>query len=99
MISTAVNTQEQIRTLVREAFRAAQEAGDLPAGEPADFLVEIPGDTAKGDYATNAAMANARVFRMAPQKLAAALTARMDLAGTDIDRVEIAGPGFINFFM
>ncbi len=99
MISTAVQTQEQIRALIREAFRAAQEAGELPAGEPADFSVEVPGDTTKGDFATNAAMANARVFRMAPQKLAAALTARMDFTGTAIQRVETAGPGFINFFM
>ncbi len=99
MISVAVNTQEQIRSIIREAFLAAQAAGELPAGSPADYTVEVPADTSKGDFATNAAMVNARACRMAPRKIAEVLTARMNPAGTDIDRWEVAGPGFINFFM
>ncbi len=99
MISVAMNTQEQIRSIIRDAFLAAQAALELPAGLPAEYTVEVPGDTAKGDFATNAAMVNARTYRMAPQKLAGILTARMNLRNTDIDRWEVAGPGFINFFM
>ena len=98
-VSVAANTQEEIRRMIREAVRAAQAAGELPEGEPADYAVEVPADTAKGDFATNAAMVNARAFRMAPRKLAEVITARLDLAGTDIARWEVAGPGFINFFM
>ena len=99
MISVAMNTQEQIRKIIRDAFLAAQAALELPAGLPADYSVEVPGDTSKGDFATNAAMVNARTYRMAPQKLASIITARMNLRETDIDHWEIAGPGFINFFM
>ncbi len=99
MISVAMNTQEQIRSIIRDAFLAAQAALELPAGLPAEYTVEVPGDTTKGDFATNAAMVNARTYRMAPQKLAGILTARMNLRNTDIDRWEVAGPGFINFFM
>ena len=98
-ISVAITTREQIRRMLRDAFLAAQAAQELPEGTPAEFTVEVPGDTAKGDFATNAAMVNARTFRMAPQKLAGILTARLNAAGTDIQRWEVAGPGFINFFM
>ena len=98
-ISVAMTTREQLRRMLRDAFLAAQAAQELPEGTPAEFTVEVPGDTAKGDFATNAAMVNARTFRMAPQKLAGILTARLNAAGTDIQRWEVAGPGFINFFM
>ena len=98
-ISVAMTTREQIRRMLRDAFLAAQAAQELPEGTPAEFTVEVPGDTAKGDFATNAAMVNARTFRMAPQKLAGILTARLNAAGTDVHRWEVAGPGFINFFM
>ena len=98
-ISVAANTQEQIRRMILEAIRAAQAAGELPEGDPADYAVEVPADTAKGDCATNAAMVNAKAFRMPPRKLAEAITSRLDLAGSGIARWEVAGPGFINFFM
>ena len=98
-ISVAANTQEQIRRMILEAIRAAQAAGELPEGDPADYAVEVPADTAKGDFATNAAMVNAKAFRMPPRKLAEAITSRLDLAGSGIARWEVAGPGFINFFM
>ena len=99
MISICASTKDQIRKIIRDAFMAAQAAGELSPGTPPDFTVDVPADTSKGDFATNAAMTGARVFRMAPQKLAVALTARMNFTGTKIDRCEIAGPGFINFFM
>ncbi len=99
MISVAANTQQQLKDIIRAAFDAAREAGEIPDAPPAEFTVEVPADTAKGDFATNAAMVNARTFRMAPQKLAAILAARMDLSALPVDRCQVAGPGFINFFV
>ncbi len=99
MISVAANTQQQLKDIIRAAFDAAREAGEIPDSPPAEFTVEVPADTAKGDFATNAAMVNARTFRMAPQKLAAILVARMDLSALPVDRCQVAGPGFINFFV
>ncbi len=99
MISVAANTQQQLKDIIRAAFDAAREAGEIPDSPPAEFTVEVPADTAKGDFATNAAMVNARTFRMAPQKLAAILAARMDLSALPVDRCQVAGPGFINFFV
>lgn len=99
MISIFENAQSEIRVKIAEAFKAAAEKGDLPTAEFAEFVVEVPADTQKGDFATNAAMVNAKAMRKAPVQIALAIAANIDTAGTDIERVEVAGPGFINIFM
>ena len=87
----------QIDALVRSACAAAVERGALPQGAALQGAVEIPRDTANGDYAANHAMTGARALRMAPRKIAEALAAHMDLAGSWFSSVEAAGPGFLNF--
>ena len=62
-----------------------------------DIIIEHSRDTAHGDYATNAAMKNCRLLKMVPRDAANALIEKMDLTG--IEKIEVAGPGFINFFM
>lgn len=100
MTNPVFDAKQSIATLVSAAIGQAVETGALPSceGLPA-FAVEIPADTAHGDFATNAAMVSARAFRCAPRKAAEAICANLNLAGTDFDCVEIAGPGFINFFL
>ena len=61
--------------------------------------VEIPRDTANGDYAANHAMAGAKTLHMAPKKIAETLLGEMDLDGSYFTKCEIAGPGFMNFFL
>lgn len=87
----------QIQERIRAAFTAAIADGLLPQEEPASFIIEIPADRSHGDYSTNAAMANARVFHTSPVKIAQALLSKMDLNGTYFEKAETAGPGFINF--
>ena len=89
----------QARTLLTAAARAAMDDGALPQAELPEFIVEIPADVKNGDVACNLAMAGARVFRKAPRQIAEAITARLDLTGALFDRVEVAGPGFINLFL
>lgn len=91
--------KEQIMSAVKAAAERAMAAGTLPEGELTPFSVETPANREHGDYAVNAAMAWARVFRKAPRAVAEALTGQLDLEGTFIDRCEIAGPGFMNFFL
>ena len=91
--------KEQIMSAVKAAAERAIAAGALPGGELTPFTVETPANREHGDYAVNAAMAWARVFRKAPRAVAEALTGQLDLEGTFIDRCEIAGPGFMNFFL
>ena len=80
-------------------MRAASAEGALPQAEPPAFSLEIPADHSHGDWACNAAMAGARAYRMAPRKIAEAIEAKLDLSGTYFTRCEIAGPGFLNFFL
>ena len=86
--------KEQITELVNGAYLAAAAKGELPEGLTLSGSVEIPKDTANGDYAANFAMASAKLMRMPPRKVAEALIANMQLEGSWFETVEVAGPGF-----
>ena len=62
-----------------------------------DIIIEHSRDAAHGDYATNAAMKNSRLLGLPPRDVANKLIEHLDMSS--IEKVEIAGPGFINFFM
>ena len=62
-----------------------------------DIIIEKSKDTTHGDYASNAAMKFSRLFAKAPRDVASLIIQNLDM--DNIDKVEIAGPGFINFFM
>ena len=96
LIETA---KQQIGELLNAAYARAAEQGQLPAGAELSGTVEIPKDTKNGDYAANHAMAGAKALRFAPRKIAETLVENMVLDGSLFDRVEIAGPGFMNFFL
>ncbi len=89
----------QLRNAVTAALCKAVENGELPKADIPDFIIETPADASHGDFATNAAMAGAKAFRMPPFKIAKAITDNLDLEGTLFERFETAGPGFINFFL
>ncbi len=90
----------EVQTLLKNAFSKAMQEGKLPEAEIPAFTVEIPAETSHGDFASNAAMVSARTFRNAPVKIANILKESMDFSSARyIERVEIAGPGFINFFV
>ena len=92
-----MDIKEQLSAAIRAAAAKAIEDGTFPAGELADILLEVPPDKKFGDFATNFAMQSARVFRMNPRKIAEELVARIE--GDWLDHAEIAGPGFINFYL
>ena len=100
MTNRVSQAKQDIAVLLDGALERAVESGALPAAsELPDFVVEIPADTSHGDFASNIARACARPFKCAPRKIAEAICAALDLTGTVFERVEIAGPGFINFFL
>jgi len=99
-MSKIVNiTENTLRERIALAVKAAIAAGELPEAPLPDFAVEIPGDRAHGDLAVNVAMVSARAFRKAPRQIAEAILAHLDLEGTYFEKAEIAGPGFMNFFL
>ncbi len=89
----------QLKAAITDAINRAVASGALPQADLPDFIIETPADTTHGDFATNAAMAGAKAFRMPPFKIAQAITENLDLSKTMCDRFETAGPGFINFFL
>lgn len=91
-------TQEKLREIIIAAVDKAIENGELAQGELPDFIIEKPNDKKNGDFSTNIAMAGARVYRKAPVMIAKSIVDNIDFSDTFIDRAEIAGPGFINFY-
>jgi arginyl-tRNA synthetase len=91
--------KSQLRALIAQGIDALRSAGTLPADTAIlDFVVERPKTREHGDFSTNAAMLLAKAARSNPRALAQALVAALP-ASDDIAKVEIAGPGFINFHM
>lgn len=89
---------EKLEELVRAALQSAQEAGELPAFDVTEFGFERPADSANGDWSSTVAMRSARLAHCAPAKIAGAILAHMP-ASDAVAKVEVAGPGFINFYL
>lgn len=89
----------QLRELITEALGKLVAEGTAPADLLPDFTVEIPADKSHGDFAANTAMVCARAFKMPPRKIAELIIEKIDLNGSVFERAEIAGPGFMNFFL
>ncbi|HJR63573.1 MAG TPA: arginine--tRNA ligase [Gemmatimonadaceae bacterium] len=83
----------------RDLIHAALVTAARDLGAPATFevLLERPRDPSHGEWSTNAAMLLARHLKRKPREVADALVQRLDLQAAGVERVEIAGPGFINF--
>ena len=97
MIHMIQNAKDQAARLTLAAYAAAAAAGELPQTEITTVPVEIPKDTANGDFTSTFAMACARQLKLPPRKIAEALLAHLALDGSYFTSAEIAGPGFLNF--
>ena len=91
--------EAQLYQRILDAMGRCVSSGILPAEPAPAFHIEVPADSSHGDYAANTAMACARAFKMAPVKIAKAIAGEIDLSGTYFKKAEIAGPGFLNFFL
>ena len=97
MIHMIQNAKDQAARLTLAAYAAAAAAGELPQAEITTVPVEIPKDTANGDFTSTFAMACARQLKLPPRKIAETLLAHLNLDGSYFTTAEIAGPGFLNF--
>ena len=86
------NIKEQIDVTVKNALTKA-------GFDVTDFEIEIPADRKNGDFSVNTAMKLTKIAKRPPREIATAILDAMETDGTYIDRVEIAGPGFINFYL
>lgn len=93
-----VSIRSELRTILSEAIRRAQDAGTLPADDVPEILVEVPperADAAFGDYASPIALSLAKIWKRTPVEIAEVIASQV---GTHelIERVEVAAPGFLN---
>lgn len=99
MSQILIKATNNLRNLLNDAVNKACDNGELCSGQDLDFAVEIPADRSHGDFATNIAMVSAKVFRLPPKKIAEIIISNLNLENTMFKKVEVAGPGFINFFL
>lgn len=88
--------KNQLKDEIKQAVLNAKlaEEAELP-----EIILEVPKEKSHGDYATNMAMQLARIARKAPRQIAEEITKHINEQDSVIERVEVAGPGFINFFL
>ncbi|MEH7222214.1 arginine--tRNA ligase [Bacillus sp. JJ1566] len=95
-----MNVVEQVKERLKAEIKdAVIKAGLASEEQIPEAVLELPKDKAHGDYATNMAMQLARVAKKAPRMIAEDLVANFDKSKASIEKIEIAGPGFINFYM
>ncbi len=82
-----------------DAARRAHENGELPSGSFPDIEIEVPKIESHGDFSSNLAMIMAREQKMAPRRIAETVLHHINDTEGILDKTEIAGPGFINFFI
>jgi arginyl-tRNA synthetase len=95
-----MNIVEQVQLKLKEEIKQAIiKAGLAEEAQIPAVILETPKEKAHGDYSTNMAMQLARVAKKAPRQIAEQLIENFDKSKASIEKIEIAGPGFINFYM
>ena len=95
----AKTAQNEIRQAVLDAAGRAVGSLECPALPLSGFNIEVPADRINGDFSSNAAMVWARDMKMPPRRIAEILMKHLDLSATFFDRCDVAGPGFMNFYL
>ncbi|MCY7904311.1 arginine--tRNA ligase [Bacillus inaquosorum] len=95
-----MNIAEQMKDVLKEEIKAAVlKAGLAEENQIPNVILETPKDKTHGDYSTNMAMQLARIAKKAPRQIAEEIVAHFDKGKASIEKLDIAGPGFINFYM
>jgi arginyl-tRNA synthetase len=90
--------KSRLQELLASAIATLQQDGTLPADVQPTIQIDRTRDASHGDYASNIALVLAKPARRNPRELAGQIVAALP-ASADIEKVEIAGPGFINFYL
>ncbi|MBU1170300.1 MAG: arginine--tRNA ligase [Proteobacteria bacterium] len=91
--------KQSIKDMVAQALSKAFQAGDLTSDDFPDITVDEPRIEAQGDLSVNTAMVMAKNQKMSPRKIADIILKHLDDPQSIVEKTDIAGPGFINFFM
>ncbi len=99
MKSVLESVKNQIILAIRQAAEKARAEGKLDYEALPEYILEVPREKEHGDFATNIAMLLARQAKMQPRQVAEMINSYIEPQGAWVDRIEIAGPGFINFYL
>ncbi|MBC8570977.1 arginine--tRNA ligase [Zongyangia hominis] len=99
MANLVKEAKDQLKEVILNAMGMAVADGQLEPVPLPPFTIEIPNDTSHGDFAANVAMVCAKALKKNPRQIASVLMERMIFDGTYFERCEVAGPGFLNFFL
>lgn len=95
-----MNIVEKVKeSIVEEIIQAAVKAEIVEKSQIPNFVLETPKDKTHGDYATNIAMQLTKIARKPPRQIAEAIIEHFQAGQVHVSKAEIAGPGFINFYM
>ncbi|MCH4380033.1 arginine--tRNA ligase [Staphylococcus haemolyticus] len=93
-----MNIIEKVKSTLIEEIKASIKKANLAEDIP-EIKVEIPKDTKNGDYSTNIAMVLTKIAKRNPREIAQAIVDNLDTSKANVKQVDIAGPGFINFYL
>ena len=93
------DVKKQLFDTVNKAVSELVKSGELPDGEMREYKTEVPADRKNGDFSANVAMVNSKAWSMPPRKSAELIAEKLDLDGTYFEKVTVAGPGFMNFYL
>ncbi len=99
MSKVMINLINDLKASIMDSINKAIENGDLINNKVENFNIEIPADRSHGDLASNVAMTCAKSFRTSPRKIADLIVNNIKYPKNFIEKIEVAGPGFINFFL
>nr|WP_289037796.1 arginine--tRNA ligase [uncultured Allobacillus sp.] len=95
-MNIVAEVEQQLKSEIKAAILKAELASEE---EIPEIILESPKEKEHGDYATNMAMQLARIAKKAPRQIAEEIVAQIDQEKASVKQIDIAGPGFINFFM
>ncbi|MCX7711160.1 MAG: arginine--tRNA ligase [Clostridia bacterium] len=99
MTNIIENVRQEIKQIISLSFKKAAESGELPQVELPEVTIEVPREKEHGDFSTNIVMQVSKQLKKAPRLAAETIINNMNLTDTYIEKVECAGPGFINFHL
>lgn len=98
-VNNIQDAKKQIKDIILNSYKSCVENGQLEFCELNDFTIEIPKDKTHGDFAVNFALVNSKILKENPRSIGEKIFLNLNLENTYFEKCEIAGPGFINFFM
>lgn len=99
MYNAVEDAKAQVKEMIMSALGRLVAEGKIPSEPLPPFQVTIPADNSHGDFSANTALVSAKALKNNPRAIAQMIADAVEFAGTDFSKVEVAGPGFLNFFI